>query len=310
MSSEGRADSTGGMRKSASGTEEQADDDDAGDGGKHDGAQNAGGPAADDLLNDEEDGGDGCVKGGGEAGSGAYGGNEAHAVAGKAQAAADDRGEAGADLQRGIFGAERLSRADGQGGGDEFADGGFEGNVAVVDVEGGLGLIHAAAARQGKEMDDEDGDQQAGERGREKKPEPGGLGARAQEIDAAPVDGEAKADHGKPGKDADKDGKDEEKAIFAEDRPQDCGGFEFDSRGDRDGMAFFQGGLRMEIRGLSSTLLVQVCDQKQRLIGIGWFSAGVLGLPFDLKNQVHGGIDEVGIAAQPAQVDMGIQAGP
>jgi hypothetical protein len=92
-------------------------------------------------------------------------------------------------------------------------------------------------------MNDEDGNQQAGEGGREKQPDPGGLSAGAQEIDAGPVDGKAKADDGKPGKDADKDGKDKKEAVFAEDGAQDRNRFESDSRRERAGLDLFNGGL-------------------------------------------------------------------
>ncbi len=67
------------------------------------------------------------------------------------QAPAEGRGHAGADLQRWIFGPQGVSGADGQRRRDELADGGAEGNVAVVDVERGLGLIDAAAPRPRKD---------------------------------------------------------------------------------------------------------------------------------------------------------------
>src|SRR3954452_20272965 len=142
--------------------EEPAHHHDTGDGREHDGAEDAGGPTADDLFNDEQDGGDRRIECGSKASCRADRSDEPHAVAGKAHAGSDRRGNAGADLQGWIFGAERESCTYGEGRGDELADGGAEGNVAVEDVERGLGLIDAAAARQMEDVNDHFGDDKAG----------------------------------------------------------------------------------------------------------------------------------------------------
>ena len=71
-----------------------------------------------------------------------------------------------ADLQRGIFRPQRMSRPDGQRRRDELPDGRPKRNLPVVDVERSLGLIHPAAARPGKEVNHQDRDHQSRQRRR------------------------------------------------------------------------------------------------------------------------------------------------
>ena len=160
--------------------EKPAHDHDAGDRGENDGTEDAGAPASDDFFNDEQDGGDGSVEGGGESGGGADGSHQAKFFAGDLQPAAESGGDAGADLQRRIFRTERLSGADGERGADEFSDRGAEGNESVEDVERGLGLVDAAAADAGKDVEHQHGDDQASDGGNREQSPAVGLRQRAR----------------------------------------------------------------------------------------------------------------------------------
>ena len=92
------------------------------------------------------------------------GAKTAEACSGETEAAADERGDAGADLEGRIFRAERVAAADGEGGEQEFADHSTGRDVAVVDVEGGLGLVDAAAADLREDVASQQRDDDAGER--------------------------------------------------------------------------------------------------------------------------------------------------
>ena len=197
--------------------EKPAHDHDAGNGGEHDRAEDAGAPASDDLFDDEEHGGDGSVESGGEAGGCADGSHEAKFFAGDFELAAESGGDAGSDLERRIFGTEGLAGADGERGADEFSDGGAKRDESVEDVERGLGLVHAAAADGGKDMDHERGDDETGERWDCEQAPTVGLREGAEQGEVHPVDGEAEADHGEAGEDSDEDGEDEEEYFFVED---------------------------------------------------------------------------------------------
>ena len=137
--------------------EKPAHNHDAGDSREHDGTENAGAPAADDLFDDEEHGGDGSVESGGEAGGRADRRHKAEFFAGDFELATESGGNAGSDLERRIFRTEGLAGTDGDAGADEFSDGGAKRNESVEDVERGLGLIHATAADRGKHMDHQGG---------------------------------------------------------------------------------------------------------------------------------------------------------
>jgi len=52
--------------------------------------------------------------------------------------AAESGGDAGADLERRVFGPERLTGTDGDAGADEFSDGGAKRDESVEDVERGF----------------------------------------------------------------------------------------------------------------------------------------------------------------------------
>ena len=57
------------------------------------------------------------------------------------------------NLQRGVFGSQRLPRTNRQRSGDEFADRRAQRNIPVVNIERGLGLIHSTPPDPGKNVD-------------------------------------------------------------------------------------------------------------------------------------------------------------
>ena len=173
---------------------EMAGDDDTGNGGEHDGAEDGGAPRANDFFNNKQNGGDGRVESSGQAGSRADRSEQAKAFAAEMQSTADQRSDAGADLQRWIFGSEGVAGTDGEGGGNEFSDHGANGNVAVVDVERGLGLIDAAAASLGEEVFDQEAEQQADQHGSKQQTILTRVRHGAEQPHAQPLDGHAEAD--------------------------------------------------------------------------------------------------------------------
>ena len=154
----------------------------AGDCRQHHRAQNAGGPAADDFFDDEQHGGDGSVECGGQSGGSAHGCDEPQLLARQLQPPSQRRRDAGADLQRRIFRAERLSATDGQRAGNEFADDRRHRNVAVVNVERGLGLVDAAASRPRKKSDHQKRNHQSGQHGRQEDARHRGLQSASQQM--------------------------------------------------------------------------------------------------------------------------------
>jgi hypothetical protein len=113
------------------------------------------------------------------------------------QLTSESGGEAGADLQRRIFRAEGVSGADSEGSAEKFSDCGAEGDVAIEDVEGGLGLVDATAADSGKNVQNQYGDDESGERGDDDDPQAVRLWERAEQGEMGPVDGKAEADDGR-----------------------------------------------------------------------------------------------------------------
>ena len=160
------------------------------------GAEDAGAPAPDNLFDHEKDGGDGSVESRSQAGGGTNGSHEAKLFARNLELASESGGDAGPDLESGIFGAEGLTGTDGECGADEFSDGGAEGDEAVEDVERGLGLVDAAAADAGEHAQHEHGDNQASERGHGKQAPTVGLRERTKQGEVHPIDGQAEADDG------------------------------------------------------------------------------------------------------------------
>ena len=85
-------------------------------------------------------------------------------VPGKFQTPAERGSDSRSHLQGRIFRTKRLAAADRQRTRQKFSDDGSEGHVPVEYVDGGLGLVHAAAAGAGKEFLDQKSDDQAGSR--------------------------------------------------------------------------------------------------------------------------------------------------
>ena len=160
----------------------------------------SGRPPPDDFFNDEEHRRNRRVESGCQACRRAYRGDKAHAVARQAHFASQYRGEASTDLQRRIFWAQRMSRPDRKGCRNEFPDRRPKGNMSVVDVQRGLGLIDATTARRGKKVNDEKRDHQSRQAGCEQKPRRGENCARSQQIQTGPVNGKAKHTTDRPEK--------------------------------------------------------------------------------------------------------------
>ena len=285
---------------------EGAGDDDAGDGREDDGAEDGGAPLADDLFDDEEDGGDGRVEGGGEASGGSDGGEDAELFFRHAEAAADERGDAGADLEGWVFGAERVAAADGEGGEEELADDGAEGDVAVVDVECGLGLVDAAAADVGEDVAGEDGDDEARGGGNEDKARLMWVGRRAEQQDAEPLDGHAEGDDEQAGDDADEDGEQKEDALFA-------------ARGDAGDHLFFED---VGVVGSCSAMAELFCiwlwlhrfggtgEQEEQGVVAGRVATDLCGLSFGVEDEEHGGVLLGWVVEEAGAIERGFFARP
>ena len=109
-----------------------------------------------------------------------------------------------------------MARADGEGAADEFSDRGAERNVAVKNVECGFSLIDSATTNTGEQADYEDAHKKSGDRRNCEEPPAMILRKRTEKCKTSPVDGEAETDHGQPGKNSDKNGKQEEERFFVE----------------------------------------------------------------------------------------------
>src|SRR6185312_8472814 len=205
----------GGNAEDRLGAEESALHNRAGDCGEHDGAEHGGAPLADDFLNDEQDGGNGGVEGGSEAGGSADGCEDAEPLPRHSQLARDHGRYARADLQGWVFRAKGVAGSDGNGGGYEFSDNGFEGNIAVIDVKGGFGLVDSAAARGGENQLHHGGNEQAGKRGNKNQTKLPGMRRGAEGENFDPFDGDLKADDEQPRDDSDEDGQDQKEALVA-----------------------------------------------------------------------------------------------
>ena len=77
--------------------------------------------------------------------------------------------QTGADLQRGILRPQGVSRADGQGCSNEFADRGTKRNISVVDVERRFGLVNSTASGQRENVNHENGDDKSREARRQQQ---------------------------------------------------------------------------------------------------------------------------------------------
>src|SRR6185312_14675400 len=97
-------------------------------------------------------------------------------------------------------------------------DGGAERDVAVIYIERGLGLVHAAAARTRKEMDDQRGDSQADDGGKIDEAELMSDGRITEEVVEGPVNEDAERHHCKARERANDDGQKEKEALTAKER--------------------------------------------------------------------------------------------
>ena len=109
-----------------------------------------------------------------------------------------------------------MSRADSERGTDKFSNCVLEWDEAVEDIQGGLGLVDAAAPHRRKKVNDENRYQQAHRRGCSNDAQGTGMGQRSQECNPAPIDGDAETDNRKPREDSDENGEDEEESVFIE----------------------------------------------------------------------------------------------
>ena len=132
--------------------ENRALDDDGGDRRDDGRAEQRGVHVADDFLEREQHGGDGRVEGRRERAGGADRHEIPNAARRQVQPAADDGGEAGADLHRRTLASHRMAGADAEHAGDELAERHAAGNHAARQVIRRLGLRHAAAAHVGKHL--------------------------------------------------------------------------------------------------------------------------------------------------------------
>ncbi len=105
----------------------------------------------------------------------------------------------------------------------KLAQHGAGGDVSVADVECGLGLVDAAAARLGEDVADEQRDDDAGEGGDEDYADVMRGWRLALQQDGEPVDGHAEADDEQAGDDADEDGEQQQQALFAVGGDAGCG---------------------------------------------------------------------------------------
>ncbi len=182
---------------------------------QHHGTENACAPAADHFFDHEQHSGNGRIKCSRQSRRGSDRSQQAQAFAGKFQAPPQRRRQAGADLQRGIFGSERLSRADGHGGRDEFSHRSAKRNVAVIDVKRGLGLVDPAAAHQRKHMDDQKSHDQADYRGGGNQPPGVWLQHRTEQPDPGPVNRQPETHHRQAGEQPDEHGQQQKETLFA-----------------------------------------------------------------------------------------------
>ena len=144
--------------------EKGSHDDGAGNRRKHDRPQCARAPRADHLLDHKQDRGNRRIERRRQARRRAHGREQPQLVPGKFQAPAERGSDPRSHLQGWIFRTKRLAAADRERTRQKFSDDGSEGHVPVENVDGGLGLVHAASAGGAKKFLDEKSDDQASSR--------------------------------------------------------------------------------------------------------------------------------------------------
>src|SRR5258706_6747863 len=113
---------------------------------ENDGSERNSAPRSNHFFDDEKNGGNRSVKSGGKSRCRSHRSQQPQFIAGKFQASAGRGSDPRADLQGWVFGTKRLAAANRQRARHEFPDYGTKGHVAVKYIDGGFGLIHAAAA--------------------------------------------------------------------------------------------------------------------------------------------------------------------
>src|SRR6185369_14688832 len=197
-------------------------------------AENSGAPSSNDFFDNEQDGGDRRVEGGSQACSRADRSDQTKSLSREFQFSAQERSETGADLERWILRSQRLPATDCKGAGDELPYHGIAGDVAVVDIERALSLVHSTAARAGKEADDEDCDEQADSARDQNDPRERRTERTSKQDQPGRFNRNAKANDCQPGKYANKNCKDEEELLLP-------GGQKFASKKTAEGSPVFSG---------------------------------------------------------------------
>ena len=131
------------------------------------------------------------------------------------QPASECGSDARTHLQRGVLGAQGLPAADCERAHQEFPDDGVERDVAVVNVNGGLGLGDSAAAHVGEKPQHQEGQNQPREGGHHDHAHRPGSERRAQQPKPRVIDGDAETHHCEPGKKPDDHRKQQKKIILA-----------------------------------------------------------------------------------------------
>ena len=185
------------------------------DRGEHHCTQNAGAPGADHFFNHEQHGGNRRVEGRRQSCGRANRRDQPHFFARKVQPASECGSDARTHLQRGVLGAQGLPAADRERAHQEFPDDGVERDVAVVNVNGGLGLGDSAAAHVGEKPQHQEGQNQPREGGHHDHAHRPGSERRAQQPQSRVIDGDAETHHCEPGKKPDDHRKQKEKIILA-----------------------------------------------------------------------------------------------
>ena len=144
--------------------EKRSHDDGAGNRRKHDRSQSACAPRADHFLDHKQDRGNGRIERRRKARGRAHGSEQPQLVPGKFQAPAERGSDSRSHLQGWIFRTKRLAAADRERTGQKFSNDGSEGHIPIENVDGRLGLVHAAAARGAKKFLDQKSDDQPGSR--------------------------------------------------------------------------------------------------------------------------------------------------
>ncbi len=156
-------------------TEKEPKHEPRGRGANDDGAENRGMKIAHDLLEREEHGRDGGVEGRRERGRCAHRDKQPEFLRWKSDRAPNHRRDAGPDLNRRPFSAERDPARERRRGAQELAKGRAPGDVPSARVEGRFRLRYAAPPCVGKEPIEQHPHAQRHEDRRDEKPPPGSV---------------------------------------------------------------------------------------------------------------------------------------